>query len=89
MELSKLKQGKLSVADHTTKFRRMARLIPSTDRETTPFLDTHGLEADTNREIHLKQPTTLDEAIKLATIIHSILRPVTPIAVVDPAAPVA
>jgi hypothetical protein len=89
MELSKLKQGKLSVADYTTKFRRMARLIPSMDRETTLFLYTHGLESDTSREVRLRQPTTLDEAIKLATIIHNILRPVAPTAVVAPAAPVA
>jgi hypothetical protein len=83
-ELNKLRQGRLSVADYTTKFRRLARLIPSMDRETTLFIYTHGLETTTSREVRLRQPGTLDEAIKLATIMHGILHPVAPTSISAP-----
>jgi hypothetical protein len=88
LELNKLRQGKLSVADYTTKFRRLARLIPAMDSETILFLYTHGLEASTSREVRLRQPGTLDEAINLATIIHSILHPIAPTVISAPPPPV-
>lgn len=87
LELNKLRQGKLSVADYTTKFRRLTRLIPNMDQESITFLYTHGLEPSTSKEVRLRQPGSLDEAIRQATILHSILHPVAPTIVTVPSAP--
>ncbi|KAF9973609.1 hypothetical protein BGZ65_009171, partial [Modicella reniformis] len=82
-ELSKLRQRQLSVADYTAKFRRLVRLIPSLDNETTLYLYNQGLEPATSKEVRLRQPTTLSDAIKQATIVHNILHPVAPTMIVS------
>jgi hypothetical protein len=79
-ELSQLKQKKLSVAEYTTKFRRLSRLIPDLDRKSALFMYLAGLEPETSKQVRLHQPSTLDEAINKATIIHSILYPTAPTA---------
>lgn len=88
MELNKLRQGKLSVSEYTTKFLRLTRLIPSMDQESILFLYTHGLEPNTSKEVRLRQPESLEYAIEQATILHNILHPTTPTALTSPNAPI-
>ena len=45
------------------------------DSETALYLYLHGLEPDTSKEVRLRQPTSLVDAIQQATIVHSILHP--------------
>lgn len=87
MELNKLKQGKLSVAEYTTKFLRLTRLVPNMDQESILFLYTHGLEPNTSREVRLRQPESLEYAIEQATILHNILNPTAPTALTSPNLP--
>lgn len=77
-ELSKLRQGKMSVAEYTSRFRRLMRLAPSLDTKSTIWYYTSGLEPKTSQEVRLRQPETLHQAIHQATIIHSILFPAPP-----------
>ena len=89
-ELSQLRQKKLSVAEYTAKFRRLSRLIPNLDLDTALFMYLAGLESETSKQVRLSQPSTLDEAISKATIVHSILYPIAPTALPTvPSTPIA
>lgn len=76
--LDKIKQGRSTVAEYTTKFRRLLRLLPKLDTESAIHLYTKGLEPTTSKEVRLRQPETLSQAIKQATIVHGILHPTEP-----------
>lgn len=85
LALSKLKQSKtMSVAEYTAQFRRLKRLIRGLELETTLYYYTEGLESDTSKEVLLRQPKTLEEAISAATIVHSILHRKPPTVVPRP-----
>lgn len=79
-ELSQLRQKGMSVAEYTTKFRRLMRLIPNLDEASALFAYLGGLESSTSKEVRLRQPTSLNEAVSQATIVHSILHPTAPTA---------
>lgn len=80
-ELSQLRQKRLSVAEYTTRFQRLARLIPNLDTDSGLFMYLNGLEPETSKQVRLHQPSSLDEAISKATIVHSILYPTAPTAI--------
>ncbi|KAF9924412.1 hypothetical protein KVV02_000570 [Mortierella alpina] len=73
--LESLKQGKRSVALYTHEFRRLLRRVPTLDKGTALHWFVKGLEPDTSKEVKLRQCATLEEAISVATLIHSILFP--------------
>jgi hypothetical protein len=73
-----LKQGKRSVAVYTHEFRRLQRRIPSLDTDTALHWYVKGLEPNTSKEVKLRQPRDLDQAIHQASLIHSILFPESP-----------
>ncbi|KAF9349957.1 hypothetical protein BGX26_011826 [Mortierella sp. AD094] len=73
--LKKLRQNGSSVADYTHRFRRLVRLIPNIDPGTTLYSFLTGLDKDTGIRVKLAQPSTLENAIAQATIIHSIPHP--------------
>jgi hypothetical protein len=77
-ELDKLKQNQLSVKDYTHRFRRLLRLIPNIDSDTALFMYMKGLEPETSKEVRLRQPTTMAQAVHQASIVHGILHPVAP-----------
>ncbi|KAF9079636.1 hypothetical protein BGX27_006155, partial [Mortierella sp. AM989] len=82
--LDRLSQNKPSVADYTRQFLCLLRLIPTMDADTALYMYLSGLEEDTRKEVRLRQPTTLDVAITMATISHSILNPNKPQPTVGP-----
>jgi hypothetical protein len=86
-ELAKLRQGKMSVAEYTSRFRRLMRLAPSLDNKSTIWYYTGGLEPRTSQEVRLRQPETIHQAIHQATIVHSILFPAPPTTVGSTATP--
>lgn len=73
--LESLKQGKRSVALYTHEFRRLRRRVVSLDDDTALHWFVKGLEPQTGKEVKLRQPESLDQAIMQATLIHSILFP--------------
>ena len=73
--LEVLKQGKRPVAVYTHEFRRLLRRVPALDKGTALHWFVKGLEADTSKEVKLRQPATLEIAISQATLVHSILFP--------------
>lgn len=83
-ELDKLKQKQLSVSDYTHKFRQLLRLIPNMDTDTALFTYMKGLEAETSKEVRLRQPTTMAQAVHQASIVHSILHPLGPMTTAHP-----
>jgi Retrotransposon gag protein/Zinc knuckle len=91
--LKNLKQGRKGVATYTAEFRRFLRLIPNMDKGDALYVYLTGLEAETSKQVRLRQPTSLAAAITEATIVHSILFPdgfpqALPQARVAPAVPV-
>jgi hypothetical protein len=77
--MESLKQGKRTVALYTHEFRRLQRRVPTLDKETALHWYVKGLEANTSKEVKLRQPDSLDQAINQASLIHSILFPEYPI----------
>jgi hypothetical protein len=73
--LASLTQGRRSVAEYTSDFRSCLRIIKNMDDGTSLFEYLRGLEKSTGREVRLRQPKDLKEAITQATIVHSILFP--------------
>ncbi|KAF9176373.1 hypothetical protein BGZ51_000829 [Haplosporangium sp. Z 767] len=76
--LENLRQNKMTVATYTHRFRRHLRLIPSIDNGTTLHMYMKGLEPNTSKEVRLRQPETLGQAIHQASIIHAVLYPEQP-----------
>jgi hypothetical protein len=77
--MESLKQGKRTVALYTHEFRRLQRRVPTLDKETALHWYVKGLETNTSKEVKLRQPDSLDQAINQASLIHSILFPEYPI----------
>ncbi|KAG0246637.1 hypothetical protein BG011_002370 [Mortierella polycephala] len=77
-ELDKLKQNQLSVKDYTHRFRRLTRLIPNMDADTALFMYMKGLEPETSKEVRLRQPETMAQAVHQASIVHGIIHPTAP-----------
>lgn len=77
-ELDKLRQKHLSVKEYTHRFRRLSRLIPNMDPDTTLFIYMNGLEPETSKEVRLRQPETMGQAVQQASIVHGILHPTPP-----------
>jgi len=75
--LEKIRQQRLSVAEYTHHFYKQLRLIPDIDKTSTLYLYMNGLEPATSREVKLRQPNSLEDAINLATITYNILHPST------------
>lgn len=73
--LETLRQGKRTVAAYTHEFRSLRRRVPSLDDDTALHWYMKGLERETGKEVRLRQPDTLDQAISQATMVHSILFP--------------
>jgi len=73
--MESLKQGKRTVALYTHEFRRLLRRVPSLDPETALHWYVKGLEPHTSKEVKLRQPANLDQAIEQASLIHAILFP--------------
>ncbi|CAO3567004.1 unnamed protein product [Mortierella alpina] len=84
-ELNNLRQKGLSVNEYTHSFRRLLRLIPAMDAQTALYIYTTGLEPETSKEVRLRQPETMDQAVHQAAIVHAILHPQGPPAKPNPA----
>ncbi|CAO3565373.1 unnamed protein product [Mortierella alpina] len=84
-ELNNLRQKGLSVNEYTHRFRRLLRLIPAMDAQTALYIYTTGLEPETSKEVRLRQPETMDQAVHQAAIVHAILHPQGPPAKPNPA----
>ncbi|KAG0247182.1 hypothetical protein BGZ95_008929, partial [Linnemannia exigua] len=54
------------------------RRVPSLDIETALHWYIKGLESNTSKEVKLRQPHNLDQAINQTSLIHSILFPEFP-----------
>jgi hypothetical protein len=76
--LETLRQGKRTVAAYTHEFRNLRRRVPSLDDDTALHWYMKGLERETSKEVRLRQPDTLDQAISQATLVHAILFPEGP-----------
>lgn len=74
-ELNNLRQKGLTINEYTHKFRRLLRLIPAMDAETALYIYTMGLEPETSKEVRLRQPTTMEQAVHQAATVHAILHP--------------
>ncbi|KAF9112092.1 hypothetical protein BGW39_004176, partial [Mortierella sp. 14UC] len=86
--LESLRQGKRTVAAYTHDFRRLHRRVTGLDTGTALHWFMKGLERDTSKEVRLRQPQSLDEAISVATMIHALLYPEGPTnASVSPSTP--
>ncbi|KAG0239821.1 hypothetical protein BG011_003849, partial [Mortierella polycephala] len=83
-ELDKLKQKQLSVKEYTHRFRRLSRLIPNMDPDTTLFIYMNGLEPETSKEVRLRQPETMAQAVHQDSIVHGILHPTAPTVLTTP-----
>lgn len=83
-ELNNLRQKGLSVNEYTHKFRRLLRLIPAMDAQTALYIYTTGLEPETSKEVRLRQPETMEQAVHQAAIVHAILHPHGPTATTTP-----
>jgi hypothetical protein len=79
-ELNNLRQKGLSVNEYTHRFRRLLRLIPAMDAQTALYIYTTGLEPETSKEVRLRQPETMEQAVHQAAIVHAILHPHGPTA---------
>jgi hypothetical protein len=76
--LENLRQNKMTVATYTHKFRRHLRLIPSMDSGSILHTYMKGLEPNTSKEVKLRQPETLGQAVHQASVIHAVLYPDQP-----------
>ncbi|KAG0309062.1 hypothetical protein BGZ99_000987 [Dissophora globulifera] len=73
--LFKLKQTKdMSIAEYTSRFRRLMRLTENLDPGTALYVYQQGLESETSKQVQLRQPCDLENAIREATVVHGILR---------------
>lgn len=84
-ELNNLRQKGLTINEYTHKFRRLLRLIPAMDAETALYIYTMGLEPETSKEVRLRQPSTMEQAVHQAAIVHAILHPNGPTTTANPA----
>ncbi|KAG0205410.1 hypothetical protein BGX28_002981 [Mortierella sp. GBA30] len=84
-ELERLKQKLLSVKEYSSRFRRLLRLIPDMDAGTALHIYMNGLEPDTGKEVRLRQPENLAQAVHQAATIHAILYPNGPTKTSTPA----
>ncbi|KAG0248184.1 hypothetical protein BGZ95_008166, partial [Linnemannia exigua] len=73
--LETLRQGNRTVAAYTHDFRRLRRRVPTLDDDTALWWYKKGLEKETSKEVLLRQPTTLEQAINQASLVHAILYP--------------
>ena len=71
--LNHLQQGHDPVLDYITKFNDLLRLIPELDAGQARFIFIEGLEHELSKQVRLARPSTLQDAIREATILYDIL----------------